>query len=62
MQTMKKLTLNPEALRVESFDAGRAQPAAGTVQAFDGMIRTPVCPSHHNTECCATDVLITNCC
>jgi hypothetical protein len=58
---MKKLTLNPEMLRVESFDAGQGQPAAGTVQAH-GALRTPICPSHHNTECCATDRLLTNCC
>jgi hypothetical protein len=61
---MKKLTLNPETLRVESFDAGRGQAQAGTVQAhaFVGALRTPICPSHHNTECCATDRLLTNCC
>jgi hypothetical protein len=61
---MKKLTLNPEALRVESFDAGQGQPVEGTVQAhvLGAALRTPICPSHHNTECCATDRLLTNCC
>ena len=60
---MKKLTLNPDMLRVESFDAGKGQPVAGTVQAHAFNIgRTPICPSHHNTECCATDRLLTNCC
>ncbi len=58
---MKKLTLNVDALRVESFDAGQADAAKGTVQAHD-LIGTNICPSHHNTECCATDRLITNCC
>lgn len=57
---MKKLTLNAESLRVESFEAGQGQPVEGTVQAH--ALRTPICPSHHNTECCATDQLITNCC
>lgn len=60
---MKKLTLNPDMLRVESFDAGQGQLAGGTVQAHAvGAMRTPICPSHHNTECCATDQLLTNCC
>lgn len=58
---MKKLTLNIDALKVESFDAGRGQAAAGTVQAHD-LIGTNICPSHHRTECCATDRLLTNCC
>jgi glutamate mutase epsilon subunit len=61
---MKKLTLNVDALRVESFEAGAGQPARGTVDAhaWAGALRTPICPSHHNTECCATDALLTNCC
>jgi hypothetical protein len=60
---MKKLTLNPDMLRVESFDAGKGQPVEGTVQAHALLgARTPICPSHHNTECCATDRLLTNCC
>lgn len=57
---MKKLTLNVDALRVESFEAGAQAPARGTVNA--NALRTPICPSHHNTECCATDRLLTNCC
>lgn len=57
---MKKLTLNLDALQVETFDAGRGLPAQGTVQA--NALRTPICPSHHNTECCATDRLATYCC
>ena len=61
---MKKLTLNPDMLRVESFEAGKGQPVGGTVQAhaLNAALRTPICPSHHNTECCATDQLLTNCC
>lgn len=61
---MNKLTLNPEALRVESFEAGQGETARGTVQAhgLNAALRTPICPSHHNTECCATDRLLTNCC
>lgn len=61
---MKKLTLNVDALRVESFTAGEGQPVRGTVDAhaFGAMLRTPICPSHHQTECCATDRLATYCC
>ncbi len=61
---MKKLKLNVDALRVESFDAGAERPARGTVDAhvFAGALRTPICPSHHETECCATDRLATYCC
>lgn len=61
---MKKLTLSLDALRVDSFDAGTALPATGTVQAHGlvAALRTPICPSHHNTECCATDRLLTPCC
>ena len=60
---MKKLTLNVDALRVESFDAGTGAPARGTVDAHGLLaLRTPICPSHHQTECCATDRLGTNCC
>ncbi|HET7230770.1 MAG TPA: hypothetical protein VFJ16_12250 [Longimicrobium sp.] len=33
---MKKLMLNPAALRVESFDAGEAKAVAGTVRAHEG--------------------------
>ena len=60
---MKKLTLNLDALRVESFEAGAGPPARGTVGAH-GLValRTPICPSHHQTECCATDRLATYCC
>jgi hypothetical protein len=57
---MKKLMLDVDALTVESFAAGESVPARGTVDAHG--LRTPICPSHHNTECCATDVLLTNCC
>jgi hypothetical protein len=61
---MKKLTLNVDALCVESFDAGVGTPARGTVDAhgLHAALRTPICPSHHNTECCATDQLATYCC
>ncbi|HEV3050932.1 MAG TPA: hypothetical protein VGX50_11505 [Longimicrobium sp.] len=57
---MKKLTLDADALRVESFEAGAQAPVRGTVDAH--ALRTPICPSHHNTECCATDQLATYCC
>jgi hypothetical protein len=46
---MKKLTLNPEALRVESFDAGQGQPAGGTVQAHalnGAHAHLPLAPQH----------------
>lgn len=60
---MKKLTLSLDALAVESFAAGAGAPAHGTVQANELLAPTgPRCPSHHNTECCATDQLLTNCC
>lgn len=56
---MRKLTLDPEALRVESFRTDDpAPPAEGTVKghALDtglySCLRTCFCPSHHNTECC----------
>jgi hypothetical protein len=58
---MKKLTLNVDALRVESFEAGAQAQVRGTVDAHM-LLRTPICPSHHNTECCATDRLATYCC
>ena len=45
---MKKLTLNVDTLRVESFEAGAQAPARGTVDAHV-LLRTPICPSHHNT-------------
>ena len=60
---MKKLTLNVDALKVESFAAGAGLPARGTVDANALLAPTgPRCPSHHATECCATDQLLTNCC
>ena len=37
---MKKLKLNVDALRVESFDAGTGVPARGTVDAHDGSVYT----------------------
>jgi hypothetical protein len=58
---MKKLILDIDALRVESFAAGEGTPARGTVDAHL-LLRTPICPSHHWTECCATDRLATYCC
>ncbi len=60
---MKKLTLDVEELAVESFAAGAGAPARGTVQANELLAPTGTrCPSHHDTECCATDVLLTSCC
>ena len=60
---MKKLTLNVDALNVESFTAGTGATARGAVRASELLAPTgPRCPSHHNTECCATDVLLTRCC
>jgi hypothetical protein len=60
---MKKLTMNMDALKVESFAAGATLPLRGTVQANELLAPTGTrCPSHHNTECCATDMLLTNCC
>jgi hypothetical protein len=60
---MKKLTLDVESLAVESFAAGAGMPARGTVQPHDAFAPTgPRCPSHHQSECCATNLLATNCC
>jgi hypothetical protein len=56
---MNKLTLNLDALRVDTFVAAPAETARGTVHANMNMNSnvyscavTCLCPSHHNTECC----------
>jgi hypothetical protein len=60
---MKKLTLDVDALAVETFAAGAGVPARGTVQPNELLAPTgPRCPSHHQTECCNTDFLGTACC
>jgi hypothetical protein len=60
---MKKLTLNVDALKVESFTAGDGSAARGTVEAHELLAPTGTrCPSHHQSECCATDFLGTACC
>ncbi|HYW10297.1 MAG TPA: hypothetical protein VE871_00005 [Longimicrobium sp.] len=60
---MRKLSLDPDALAVESFTAGAGLPARATVQANEMLAPTgPRCPSHHQTECCNTALLATNCC
>ena len=60
---MKKLTLNLDALTVESFAAGAGLPARGTVEANALLVPTGTrCPSHHQSECCVTDILATDCC
>lgn len=38
----RKLTLNPESLSIESFEAGNAAEAQGTVQAHDGKVFCPI--------------------
>ncbi|HEU0053602.1 MAG TPA: hypothetical protein VFQ39_10510 [Longimicrobium sp.] len=41
---MRKLTLKPEALRIESFDTGAAAGRDGTVRGHDSRI-TEFCPT-----------------
>lgn len=56
---MRKLSLNLDALAVETFATGAEAEPRGTVQANE-VIDTGLyscaascrCPSHHNTECC----------
>lgn len=60
---MKKLALNVDALAVESFTAGGGPSARGAGGADALLAPTgPRCPSHHQSECCATDFLGTACC
>lgn len=57
---MRKLSLELDALAVESFGADEAPEARGTVRANEALAdtgtyscyRTCYCPSHHRTECC----------
>jgi hypothetical protein len=57
---MRKLSLELDALTVDSFATDAAPAARGTVQANEALVDTGVyscwatcrCPSHHNTECC----------
>ena len=57
---MRKLSLELDALAVESFTTDAPSAERGTVRAHDALIDTGVyscaftcrCPSHHNTECC----------
>ena len=53
---MKKLSLHPDALRVESFDTGGAKDPRGTVDAAEatvGCTQYPQCP---RTQCtCGMD-------
>lgn len=54
---MAKLTLDLDALRVDTFVAAPAETARGTVHAnmnsnVYSCAVTCLCPSHHNTECC----------
>lgn len=57
---MRKLSLDLDALAVESFGTDRQPAIRGTVQANDALLASNVyscwntcrCPSHHNTECC----------
>jgi hypothetical protein len=57
-EPMTKLTLNLDALRVDTFVAAPdADDARGTVHAnmnsnVYSCLKTCICPSHHNTECC----------
>lgn len=58
---MRKLSLDLDALVVDSFETDRAEDVRGTVQANEMVLdsnvyscaKTCLCPSHHNTECCA---------
>lgn len=46
---MKKLRLDPESIRVTSFEAARAPEAQGTVQAH---FATPACPLTRGIDSC----------
>lgn len=58
---MRKLSLDLDALVVETFATDRADAERGTVRAHEAVLdsnvysclKTCICPSHHNTECCA---------
>lgn len=57
---MRKLSLDLDALTIESFATGRPENSRGTVQAneavlasnFHSCLRSCYCPSHHQSECC----------
>jgi hypothetical protein len=57
---MRKLSLDPDALAVDSFATDAVPAVRGTVQGNEVLVATGVyscwkscrCPSHHNTECC----------
>lgn len=56
---MRKLSLDLDALTVDSFATGTEAEPRGTVQANEGVdtglyscATSCRCPSHHNTECC----------
>lgn len=57
---MRKLSLELDALTVESFATGRPEDSRGTVQANGEVlasnvyscVKTCFCPSHHQSECC----------
>ncbi len=55
---MRKLSLDLDALAVETFATDRPLPLRGTVQGNEAVSNvyscwnTCYCPSHHNTECC----------
>jgi hypothetical protein len=54
---MRKLSLDLDALTVDTFATGHQAEPRGTVQAnvdtgVYSCARTCRCPSHHNTECC----------
>ena len=59
---MKKLTLDLDALRVETFDAGPGRPGRGTVaanQVVTGVF--PLCSGADSTACEPTDERLYTC-
>lgn len=52
---MKKLKLNVEALRVESFSPGNAEPERGTVHGHARYTDPAVCPWSNNWYCSVGD-------
>jgi hypothetical protein len=57
---MRKLALNVDALRVESFATQEARPARGTVRGHDDTVETENC-TFVNTCLITTCLTIKNC-
>lgn len=58
---MKKLALNLDTLRVESFATQEVQPARGTVRGHDDTMETENCTIDYNTCILATCLTLKTC-